>query len=182
MDLSSNFRMLALYNQRMNQHLLSVCEQLSPQQLNQETHSFFPSVMAHWNHILFGDLIMLQRLVANQIHRLTPQQVDALPIAKAVDDTFVTSIEELKALRSLVDQIYIDMTKDFTAETCAKTVVHITTEGGEMRRNVGEFCQHIFNHQTHHRGQLTAILAQLGRDFGCTDLPVIVPEGSNALA
>lgn len=122
MDLSSNFRMLALYNQRMNQQLLGICEQLSPQQLNQETHSFFPSVMAHWNHILFGDLIMLQRLVTNQIHRLTPQQVDALPIAKAVDDTFVTNIEELKALRSLVDQIYIDMTKDFTAETCGQTV------------------------------------------------------------
>ncbi|MCG9582198.1 DinB family protein [Vibrio tubiashii] len=182
MDLSSNFRMLALYNQRMNQQLLSVCEQLSSQQLNQETHSFFPSVMAHWNHILFGDLIMLQRLVTNQIHRLTPQQVNALPIAKAVDDTFVTSIEELKALRSLVDQIYIDMTKNFTVETCAKTVVYITTEGGEMKRNVGEFCQHIFNHQTHHRGQLTAILAQLGCDFGCTDLPIIVPEGSSALA
>ncbi|AIW14406.1 DinB family protein [Vibrio tubiashii] len=182
MDLSANFRMLALYNQRMNQQLLSVCEQLSSQQLNQETHSFFPSVMAHWNHILFGDLIMLQRLITNQIHQLTPQQVNALPIAKAVDDTFVTSIEELKALRSLVDQIYIDMTKGFNAETCAKTVVYITTEGGEMRRNVGEFCQHIFNHQTHHRGQLTAILAQLGWDFGCTDLPVIVPEGSSALA
>ncbi|MDC5840597.1 DinB family protein [Vibrio europaeus] len=182
MDLSSNFRMLALYNQRMNQQLLSVCEQLRPQQLNQDTHSFFPSVMAHWNHILFGDLIMLQRLVANQIHRLTPQQVDALPIAKAVDDTFVTSIEELKVLRSLVDQIYIDMTKGFTAKTCEQTVVYTTIEGGEMRRNVGEFCQHIFNHQTHHRGQLTAILAQLGCDFGCTDLPVIVPEGSSALA
>ncbi|QJY36566.1 damage-inducible protein DinB [Vibrio europaeus] len=182
MDLSSNFRMLALYNQRMNQQLLSVCEQLSPQRLNQETHSFFPSVIAHWNHILFGDLIMLQRLVTNQIHVLEPQQVETLPTAKAINDTFVTNLEELKRLRSLVDQIYIDMTKNFTADTCKEIVVYTTTEGGEMRRNVGEFCQHIFNHQTHHRGQLTAILAQLGCDFGCTDLPVIVPEGSSALA
>ncbi|MDC5852912.1 DinB family protein [Vibrio europaeus] len=182
MDLSSNFRMLALYNQRMNQQLLSVCEQLSPQRLNQETHSFFPSVMAHWNHILFSDLIMLQRLVTNQIHVLEPQQVETLPTAKAINDTFVTNLEELKRLRSLVDQIYIDMTKNFTADTCKEIVVYTTTEGGEMRRNVGEFCQHIFNHQTHHRGQLTAILAQLGCDFGCTDLPVIVPEGSSALA
>jgi uncharacterized damage-inducible protein DinB len=30
---------------------------------------------------------------------------------------------------------------------------------------------HVFNHQTHHRGQLTTLLEQLGSDFGVTDLP-----------
>ncbi len=61
MDLSSNFRMLARYNQRMNNQLLSACQQLTDEQLHQNTNAFFPSVMAHWNHILFGDLIMLRR-------------------------------------------------------------------------------------------------------------------------
>jgi uncharacterized damage-inducible protein DinB len=30
---------------------------------------------------------------------------------------------------------------------------------------------HLFNHQTHHRGQLTTLLSQLGYDPGVTDLP-----------
>ena len=30
---------------------------------------------------------------------------------------------------------------------------------------------HLFNHQTHHRGQLTTLLSQLGLDIGSTDLP-----------
>ena len=30
---------------------------------------------------------------------------------------------------------------------------------------------HLFNHQTHHRGQLTMLLSQLGLDVGSTDLP-----------
>lgn len=30
---------------------------------------------------------------------------------------------------------------------------------------------HLFNHGTHHRGQLTAALSQLGADYGSTDLP-----------
>lgn len=181
MDLSSSYRMLALYNQRMNAQLLEVCEKLSIEQLNQETHSFFPTVMAHWNHILFGDLIMLQRLVANEIYHLSDNQRNELPTAKRIHDTFVTTLDELKILRTTVDQIYVDMTKTFTDDMCQQQVTYITTEGNEMKRNVGEFCQHIFNHQTHHRGQLTAILAQLGMDFGCTDLPMIVPEGSKAL-
>jgi uncharacterized damage-inducible protein DinB len=29
----------------------------------------------------------------------------------------------------------------------------------------------MFNHQTHHRGQLTTLLTQLGHDVGSTDLP-----------
>ena len=30
---------------------------------------------------------------------------------------------------------------------------------------------HFFNHQTHHRGQITDLISRLGYDFGVTDLP-----------
>ena len=36
---------------------------------------------------------------------------------------------------------------------------------------------HLFNHQTHHRGQLTALLSQLGLDPGPTDLPFMPGVG-----
>ncbi|MEM6581636.1 MAG: DinB family protein [Pseudomonadota bacterium] len=35
---------------------------------------------------------------------------------------------------------------------------------------------HMYNHQTHHRGQLTTVLSQMGYDYGATDLP-FMPEG-----
>ncbi len=177
MGLSSNFRMLAVYNQRMNDQLLKVCEKLSSDQLHQETGSFFSSVMSYWNHLLFGDLIMLQRLIATDLACIDTRILESLPIAKSVNDTFVSSLEELKELRSRVDDIYIQITQEFEEGDCERIVRYITTEGTKIERNVGEFCQHIFNHQTHHRGQLTCILSQFGLDFGCTDLPVIVPEG-----
>jgi uncharacterized damage-inducible protein DinB len=43
---------------------------------------------------------------------------------------------------------------------------------------VADITQHIFNHQAHHRGQLTCVLSQFGVDYGCMDLPVVVTEGS----
>ena len=178
MDLSSNFRILAVYNQRMNQQLISVCEQLSYEQLHSETNSFFPTVMAHWNHILFGDLIMLQRLVANDMVSMDSQVLELLPTAKSVDDIFVETLDELRSIRKTVDEIYVQITAEFGNTDYDREVCYVTTEGQELVRNLGEFCQHIFNHQTHHRGQLTCILSQFGLDFGCTDLPVIVPEGA----
>ena len=33
---------------------------------------------------------------------------------------------------------------------------------------------HFFNHQTHHRGQVTTLLSQLGKDVGGTDLLLLV--------
>ena len=35
---------------------------------------------------------------------------------------------------------------------------------------------HFFNHQTHHRGQVTTLLSQEGIDVGVTDLLMLVPE------
>ncbi|WP_318455264.1 DinB family protein [Photobacterium leiognathi] len=178
MDLSSNFRMLAHYNQRMNNQLLSACQQLTDEQLHQNTNAFFPSVMAHWNHILFGDLIMLRRLIANNIVEIDADVLQQLPVAKKINDTFVTTMDELSVLRGLVDTVYIEITQAFTPSTCGEIVKYTTTAGQLIERNVGEFCQHIFNHQTHHRGQLTCILSQFNVDFGCTDLPIVVPEGA----
>jgi len=178
MDLSSNFRMLALYNQRMNNQLMDVCSGLTVEQLHEETHSFFSSVMSYWNHILFGDLIMLRRLIDNQVVNVDKSMFSNLPVAKSVNDTFVSNLEELIPLRRVVDDIYVQITKSFDENTCHKIVRYTTTEGHILEKNAGEFCQHIFNHQTHHRGQLTCVLSQLGFDFGCTDLPVVVPEGN----
>lgn len=178
MDLSSNFRMLALYNQRMNKQLLNVCSTLTYEQLHQNTNSFFPTIMAHWNHILFGDLIMLQRLVANELVSVEPTVLDQLPVSKLVSDTFASNLDELYELRELVDSIYIEITNQFSAGSCNQVVRYTTTKGQVIDRTVGEFFQHIFNHQTHHRGQLSCLLSQLGLDYGCTDLPMIVPEGA----
>jgi hypothetical protein len=35
---------------------------------------------------------------------------------------------------------------------------------------------HLFNHQTHRRGQATSLLFQAGLDVGVTDLLALIPE------
>ena len=51
----------------------------------------------------------------------------------------------------------------------------------EPREQDFGFCvTHFFNHQTHHRGQVTTLLSQLGRDYGATDL-ILLPEVSTGV-
>jgi uncharacterized damage-inducible protein DinB len=43
-------------------------------------------------------------------------------------------------------------------------------------RNFAELVAHLFNHQTHHRGQVSALLFQLGVDVGVTDFLMDIPD------
>jgi uncharacterized damage-inducible protein DinB len=48
--------------------------------------------------------------------------------------------------------------------------------GQPFRKAFGPLLQHFFNHQTHHRGQVTTLLCQSGVDVGVTDLLALIPQ------
>ena len=48
--------------------------------------------------------------------------------------------------------------------------------GVDSSRNFGELILHFFNHQTHHRGQVSTLLSQHGIDIGVTDLLSLIAE------
>jgi uncharacterized damage-inducible protein DinB len=50
--------------------------------------------------------------------------------------------------------------------------------GREMRRPKSKLLVHFFNHQTHHRGQVHAMLTACGQQTGDTDLFLVVPEAA----
>ncbi len=93
--LASHFKMMSLYNMRMNLQLLSCCSELSVQQLNQNMGSFFPTVLANWNHLLFGDLVMLRRFSDSHIGSLIDGDLEQFPEAVSPDDTYSKKLDEL---------------------------------------------------------------------------------------
>jgi uncharacterized damage-inducible protein DinB len=46
----------------------------------------------------------------------------------------------------------------------------------EIRRPRRLAMTHFFNHQTHHRGKVHAVLTYFGHDPGDTDLPLVLPQ------
>ena len=55
----------------------------------------------------------------------------------------------------------------------ARSSIPIT---GFFKRSLGLLLVHFFNHQTHHRGQVSTLLFQNGIDPGITDLLQVTPE------
>lgn len=178
MSLVKTFRMMSLYNLRINEQLMKQCLTLPGEILERDTRSFFPNIISCWNHILFGDLILLRRLASNEIGQLSLQDFDQFPSPKAPQDVYHTQLNDLALLRKKVDELLINYSNNLTEAECEKFITYTTTEGELMKKCVADVTQHIFNHQTHHRGQLTCLLSQFGVDYGCMDLPVIVSEGS----
>ena len=169
---------MSLYNKRMNKQLMDCCLALPIDILEKETNSFFPNIISYWNHILFGDLILLVRLASNEIGQLKIKDLDKLPSPKSPQDIYHKQLPKIASLRQQVDELIHYYCANLTEDDCEKFITYTTTEGVSITRAVADVTQHIFNHQTHHRGQLTCVLSQFGVEYGCMDLPVIVSEGS----
>jgi uncharacterized damage-inducible protein DinB len=80
--------------------------------------------------------------------------------------------EELRAARVAMDEDILAWAADLTQAGLREDLSWTSGVDGKTRsRPRWLLASHLFNHQTHHRGQLTTLLSQLGHDVGPTDLP-----------
>ena len=178
-DKCGTYVMLAIYNQRMNARLLRSSALLSEEQLNLDTGGFFGSIIAHWNHIMFADLIMFRRIASHALGAEYLREISTFPQPAAPNDIYYRDIERFTRRRGDLDQIILDWVREVAASALDETLSFVSTEGNTVRIVARDLLQHIFMHQIHHRGQITCLLSQCGIDYGSTDLPVIVPEGNS---
>jgi uncharacterized damage-inducible protein DinB len=156
------YTVMATYNQWMNQNLYGVCDDLSDGCLKSDRGAFFKSIQGTLNHILVADRIWLGRFT---------QQ----PFTAKLDAELYSDFSELRAQRELLDRTIIDWAHNLTTEWLEAQLLYTNSSG--ITRTIPHWLlvTHMFNHQTHHRGQLTTLLNQLGYDAGVTDLPAM-PE------
>ncbi|MEM6991136.1 MAG: DinB family protein, partial [Myxococcota bacterium] len=145
--------LLAEYNTWMNDRMYAVCRGLSDDDYHRDLGAFFGSVHLTLRHIFVIDILFVRRLCGRG-RDASPQvdTLDALEKQRAqLDREIVQWAEGLE--RGALDEPF--------------TVIPDTT------RTVPAFviATQMFNHQTHHRGQASALLTRLGVDIGATDIP-----------
>ena len=96
-----------------------------------------------------------------------PQRVDVM-----LHDT----LPELTLARHQLDQTIIDWCTELNADALAHPLAYQSLKGVPAVRPMGSLMMHFFNHQTHHRGQVTTLLSQCGVDIGETDLLGLIPQ------
>lgn len=157
-------RLMAAYNRWMNQRLYAVCAELSDAERRQDRGAFFGSIHGTLNHLLLTDNLWLSRFGER------PFQVGSL------DQELFADFAALRAERESTDR-RIDAWAATLSEAALTADLEYTSlaRPGTKRVPLWIAATHFFNHQTHHRGQLTALLSQCGKDYGVTDV-IGVPE------
>lgn len=156
-------RTMAKYNQWMNGKLYEVCGRIPDEERKRDRQAFFRSIHGTLNHLLWGDRAWMKRLSGGDY-----------TITKLGEDVYA-DFDELRAERAKLDAAIVQWAGSLTDEWIASTT--ITFESVTYKKTFAlpaSLCvMQLFNHQTHHRGQLTTLLTQMGIDYGPTDLPVM---------
>ena len=148
----SHDRVMASYNRWMNERLFALCAEIPDADRKRDVGAFFRSIHGTLNHILLGDRVWLGRFLGRPFS------------VKSMDQELYSEFAELRVEREKSDREIVTWADSLTPEQL-----------GDPLPNVSDYPRwvavvHFFNHQTHHRGQLTTLLSQLGLDPGVTDL------------
>jgi uncharacterized damage-inducible protein DinB len=146
--LIGNFRLLAAYNRGANRLLYEACAQLSEDELNKPRPAFFKSIHGTLNHILLGDRNYLARFGG------------ANPSAANLDAILYDDFDELRAARSEQDASIDEFTATLTTSVLERTISYVNHQGLAFADPIRLLLPHLFNHQTHHRGQIHDLLTQ----------------------
>ena len=155
---------MADYNQWMNDRLYDVCATISDVDRKADRGAFFGSIHKTLNHILYGDLAFLSRFTG-----------DPVGVPELGTDLY-SHFEDLRAARRVLDRRICEWSGTLSEEWLEQKLTYTSKVDG-VTRSVRRWIlvTHMFNHETHHRGQVTTLLSQLGLDMGTTDIP-FMPE------
>jgi uncharacterized damage-inducible protein DinB len=162
-------QMMARYNAWQNESVYRAADRLPTSERTRDCGAFLGSVQGTLCHVLFGDQAWMHRFAG------TPA-----PKAKTIAEsaTAIEGWEQLKRERVLFDRVIAEW-----ADTVVMTWFSgdLTWYSGALGRDVTRpramLVVHLFNHQTHHRGQVHCLLTQSGIKPDDTDIPFMPSLG-----
>ncbi|MEO8655838.1 MAG: DinB family protein [Ramlibacter sp.] len=173
--LLENYRFLARYNRWFNLRLYDACEQLSDEERKGDRGAFFGSIHGTLNHLIWGDQLWLQRFSAQGTNfPALAGGLLALPQGAVHDTVLQEEWGDLRAQRGRLDEAIEHWVRDMQPDFLSQTMRYANSKGVRREHPAWQAMAHFFNHQTHHRGQVTTLLVQAGIDPGVTDLIALV--------
>ncbi|MBI2801606.1 MAG: damage-inducible protein DinB [Gammaproteobacteria bacterium] len=159
MDAVTHARTLATYNRWANNHLYAQCAQLSDEMRKRDVGAFFSSIHGTLNHLLLGDSVWFGRFTARAF------------VVTSLAQELHADFAALRAAREDLDDKIEHWAASLTVADLSRELRYTGIANPIPRSYSMWFAVlHFFNHQTHHRGQVTTLLMQQGIDPGGIDL------------
>lgn len=157
--MEKHFQMYAHYNQWANERLYDVVSGLSDEDYRRDLDLFFHSINGTLNHLLVTDRVWMKRFTGEGDH---PKSLNAI-ICDQFADLRYERIQEDRRLCNWIDGL--------NGEALAGRFSYLTiTDMRTISQRLAPALAHLFNHQTHHRGQVHAALTRLGSSIPSLDL------------
>ena len=152
-------RTLARYNRWMNGKLYDAAAQLDDAARKADLGAFFKSIHGTLNHLLLADRVWMGRFVGPTF------------VPQSLGQELYADFAELRRERERTDAAIETYVAGLDDEALRGVLRYTSiSRPAPQEKPLGLALAHFFNHQTHHRGQVTTLLMQRGVDPGVTDL------------
>lgn len=162
-----DIQLLYEYNRWANARILDAVSALTNEQFTRNLPSSYCSVRDTLVHVLSAEWIYLMRWQG-----ISPKAM--------FNFTDFPNIELLKAKWVEVESHQTRFLQTVTEESLGTVIAYINTKGEKWKYPLWQMMQHVVNHSTYHRGQVTTMLRLLGAETTATDFLVFIDTKSGA--
>ncbi|EQB63164.1 MAG: DinB family protein [candidate division Zixibacteria bacterium RBG-1] len=145
------------YNAWANGQVFESVAKLTPEQFNKDLATSYRSVKGTLVHIVGAEWIWLRRWLGTSPKALW-------------DPAEFSSVEQIKNRWEEVERERKEFLSDLTEDSLRKPLAYTNIKGQPFSYPLWQALQHLVNHSTYHRGQVTTLLRQLGAQPKGTDL------------
>ena len=157
MQRSDEIRELYAFNRWANARMRGALAQLSAEEFSRDLKSSYPSIRDTVLHVMASEWVWLQRWLGTS-PKAMPEEWKAYTLA---------DIEQEWAAIETAQIAFIDNLRDGDLD---RAVHYVNFRGESWDNELWQLMRHMVNHSSYHRGQVTTMLRQLGRDAVATDL------------
>lgn len=157
----SDIQYLFDYNRWANARTFEAAAKLTAEQLTSDLQSSHRSVRDTLAHILAAEWIWLKRWKGTSPKAL-------------LDPSDFPTVESVKSMLDEVETECAGFIEGLTDQSLDEPITYTNTRGEQWTYPLGQMLQHVANHSSYHRGQVTTMLRQLGADVSPVDLLVFM--------
>ena len=176
MSRTSHVCLMASYNEWMNAKMYEAARSLPEEELSANRKAFFGSILGTLNHLVVGDTIWLKRFATHPANHASLEPIRRLPTPESLDQRLFTNMQNLADHRKWLDGVITEWARSIAESDLDHVLRYANMKGVAANKNFFSLVMHFFNHQTHHRGQVTTLLSQAGINVGVTDLLALIPN------
>ena len=159
------FQALAKYNGSVNQSIIELLKPLDKEKIMMKTKAYYPSIFETLIHNLFADLNWLKRYggVFKEIKALSNSSLFSLE-QNELRKEFESDYTKLFQYRKQADGVIVQFVNELDETKLNSVIKYKNYKGEDQEQELWKPLLHWFNHQTHHRGQISVLLDMVGVD------------------